>query len=108
MKLFIILSLLVSINVYSAECDTDYVKHNYLVIQLLTSNSDTSKSLGASQRDCLALTMQESESLCPTFRQFEKKFLTLPEEVQITKGKVCFKKMLEINGILGNIYALYH
>lgn len=81
---------------YSAECDTDYLKHGENVLEMITSNNDILKSLGSSQRDCLSLAMQKSESQCSTFRLFELEFLTLPKEVQRVKGKVCFKKLVAL------------
>ena len=81
---------------YSAECDSDYVKNRERTTQLILSENQSSVALGRAQKDCWGVALQENKPLCVTFRDYEKKFLSLPKEDQISKGNKCFNKLIAI------------
>lgn len=88
--LTIMITGLLSFNISASECDDDYVKHHNEVLQLITSINTSDSSLGEAQRDCLSLALQESKSMCDTFRTFQDEFMIQTKNEQIKQGKQCF------------------
>ncbi len=101
MRAIVSLSIFLSSSVLAltGECDTEYIEHNDRVMKLITSRDATKVALGAAQRDCLAQsfqTLKTGASLCPTFRLFEKAFISLSVDTQISNGEKCFNKLLNL------------
>lgn len=97
-KIFSMLSIVfVSNGVLAEECDREYKNHYSHVLEMVSSNIDSEVTLGNSQRDCFALYLQdakEGESLCALFNNFKETFLSLPSDIQASKGEACFNKLL--------------
>lgn len=82
-------------NAQANECDNDYLAHNQAVIDLTKSGHN---ELASAQRDCLAVELgklEPGDDFCPTFRHFQREFLTLSEGNQIKKGQQCMKQLLD-------------
>jgi len=89
---------LISVNSFAAECDSEFVAHSESVSKMVTSGDPYIQSIGEAQRDCLAVELYPLDAgsdFCPTFRDFQTKFLVLPDAEQITKGLECKKSLLD-------------
>lgn len=91
----ILLICLISLIPTAHACDEDYSKRAYDTLRLVESTAEQDNKLGAARRDCLAVELQSDESMCQSFRRFEKEFLVLSQDEQRNAGPRCFKNLAD-------------